>query len=611
MKESPWQRVEDLERLPRKIFEYVERVEREQEPLYQRFYKFNCLYDPYYDMLAQVGLEDPTDRRVYENFIASSVDTVVGLVATAEIRPRILLDGADWKAQRTAARLSWYVEGLGKLIGAHALAVCAFFEAALKGTGFAKVDVDWASGEIDAQWVIADDIVLPDLECRGGKVPRQLHHRQFVDKETLKQRHPGEDDAEAIDKAQAGAGTGSWASWAGYRPIEEEHVVVVESWYLPYGKRGSKNHKPGRHCKVIDNHVLLDEEYHEPYFPFAWMHWTKRSSGFFGIGGAERIAGHQRQANRLHTQVDRQQYKLANPTTWLQLPDANIAVRSVARLGDVGIYKAAMPVTQIPPAVSPETYARLERLREGAYEEFGVSRLAVSAKKDAGLYSGAAIREYRDASTQRFAPQEKAFEQLNLDIHWLALQAAKKLAQHKGTQAPTVVKKLASGPKKIAWSDVDLGEVRVQMQAAATLSRTPAGRTQMVQEWAQAGIITTDEARKLLAPFDPLDLDRAMSLYTAALENIDMTLEEGLDGRPILPEPFQNLKLAAWRGQAVYLQAASDGAPEEILEIVRQYVTQAAWIVANAAEPLPMPAPEQQTPMTAVAPEARQIAGIG
>src|SRR3990167_6637269 len=157
-------------------------------------------------MLAQVGLEDPTDRRVYENFIASSVDTVVGLVATAEIRPRILLDGADWKAQRTAARLSWYVEGLGKLIGAHALAVCAFFEAALKGTGFAKVDVDWASGEIDAQWVIADDIVLPDLECRGGKVPRQLHHRQFVDKETLKQRHPGEDDAEAIDKAQAGGG---------------------------------------------------------------------------------------------------------------------------------------------------------------------------------------------------------------------------------------------------------------------------------------------------------------------------------------------------------------------------------------------------------------------
>ena len=67
-------------------------------------------------------------------------------------------------------------------------------------------------------------------------------------------------------------------------------------------------------------------------------------------------------------------------------------------------------------------------------------------------------------------------------------------------------------------SQVDMQEVRVWMGAASTLSRTRAGRLQTVVEWAQAGIVSQDDARRLL---EHPDLERAMSLYDAAVESIE------------------------------------------------------------------------------------------
>jgi len=596
--------------LPTKVFQYVEELERVQSDLYERFFRLNCLYDPYFRLATYSEPVEMQDRLVSENVVASSIDTVVGIIATAEVRPRVLIDSGDWEDHRRATRLSWYSEGLGKQLNVHPLAVSGFKDAALKGSGLTKVWVDWNAAEIKAQRVPIEDIVVPDGECRGGRSPKQMHHRQFVDKEELKLEHP--EFAEEIENSSGGGEVdAAWTSWAGYRPVQQDHTIIIESWHLPYGKKGSKNYSPGRHTISLRDFAIVDEEYHKPYFPFARMAWTERAAGWYAIGGGERIAGHQRRLNKLNRGIDRQQDQLANPTTWVQLPDANIAAKTTNRLGTIAVYKAAIPKTVIPQAVSPEQYGRLRDVKDSAFEEVGVSRLAASAKKPGRLDSGAALREFRDQSTQRFAPQEKNYEQYVLDIHWLAVDGARDMAMREGFSAPVVIKKLARGSKKLEWKDVDTGELRIQMQAAATLSRTPAGRTQMVLEWAQAGILNQDEARKLLSPFDPLDLDKAMSLYTASLDDIDMSIEEALDGDIVIPEPYQNLKLGIWRFQQSYLQEKGHGASDEILENLRQWIVQAAHIVATDAEQQALMAQEPGTPETALAPQATQIAGIG
>ncbi|WP_196302973.1 hypothetical protein, partial [Streptococcus pneumoniae] len=77
--------------------------------------------------------------------------------------------------------------------------------------------------------------------------------------------------------------------------------------------------------------------------------------------------------------------------------------------------------------------------------------------------------------------------------------------------------------------------VRVMIAAASTLARTPAGRTQTVLELSQAGAITLDETRKLLA--HP-DLKRTGSLYAATIEAIEFDIESIRDGKPVIPDPF-------------------------------------------------------------------------
>lgn len=591
-----WQNIRSYEKgqLASNIFSYVSEVERTQSVLFERFFRLSSLYDPYFAALYGVGNYGgygggggwfgSGDLRVTENVIASNVDTVVSIIAPSKVRPRFLTDDGDWTTKRQAARLSWYAEGLGKQIGIHDECVLAFKDAALKGTGIVKVWVDWYEQQIKAKRILVDDIIVDEAETRTGGRPRQMHFREFANRDELKAAYP--ECADEIEQAQR-SDTGYWELWADYRTIEREQVVAIESWYLPIGKKGSKGYRPGRHVISVDRCELVDEEWPYDYFPFAVMKWTDRAVGWYGIGGAERISGHQRRLNKMHWQVDRRLDLGAMPTTYVHQADAKLAVLTRNEFGTIGVYKERPPETVIAPAVSGETYQRLERIKEGSFEEFGVSRLAATARKPAGIESGVALREYRDQTTQRFALQEIRFENLVLDCMWLSVAWAKAMAEH-GVQPPTVIKKLARGRKKINWPDVDTGEARVQLYAAATLGRTPAGRTQTAVDWAAANIISKDEARKLMGPFDSLDLEATISLYQAAMDDIDRVVESILEGDQLVPEPFQNLELGVRRMEQAYLIAKGDEAPEEVLDSMRMWMDTAAMILNPPAPPEPM-----------------------
>ncbi len=577
---APWWKADEGD-VNKRVFAYVQEVERVQSDFFDRLVRIAALYDPSEgSALDGRGLQ----ALVSENVIASNVDTVTAIVAAAEVRARFMTDDGDWSTQRRARHLERYAEGLEKLLEIDDVCLQAFKDGALKGTGIVKVYVD-SFDQIRVERTIVDDIVVDQGEARTGN-PRQIHQRLVVNAESLKAMFPGDAAEDAIDSALKGTGGGasSRREWADYRPIENDEVVCIESWKLPTGVKGKKGYQVGRRTITIDGYDLLDEKYDKPFFPFAVFRWTKRDKGWYGIGLGERLAGHQRLINKTNWQIDRAIDQAAVPTTYVSMADANIAVKTVNRLGSIAVTKSGQaPVTVTPPAVSAEVYNRQEVVKASAFEESGVSRMAAQSMKPGGLDSGAALREYRDATTQRFAPQEKGHEQLKLDVIWLALDACKDL----GKDAPVVIRKGKHGPSAIEWKDVDPSEVRIQIAAASKLAKTPAGRTQLALEWAQAGVISMDEARRLM---QHPDTEHAMSLYTAALDDIERCIEEILDGEVLVPEPYQNLKMGLWRFQASYLKACSDGAPEEIKESLRQWMTQAAYIEsqASAAQPVPM-----------------------
>jgi hypothetical protein len=249
-----------------------------------------------------------------------------------------------------------------------------------------------------------------------------------------------------------------------------------------------------------------------------------------------------------------------------------------------------------------------ESLREAYpenFEKIGISRLSAQALKPAGLESAVALREYNDMETQRFAIQAQAYERMYLDAAHLMLAWSKEM--HKSGSSPKV--HWRRDEEQIDWSKVDLEDVpyTLDLDAASSLSRTPAGRTQTVIEWMQAGIVNMDEGRKLL---EHPDLGSAMSLYNAAIEDIDAAIEDILDGRTACPEAYQNLTMGMWRMQMRYVKRK--GAPEEVLEGIRQWIEQAEWLsgqpdVASAQQNVMGGGVQQQAPQGSMAQSAMAL----
>lgn len=558
------------------LLDYVHSVEQRQGEHFDRFQMLESMYDPNGPAANQA---DPRWRkdlgRITENVIASAVDTVCAAVATTEIRSRYMTDGADWEVQLRAQDLELYTEELAKVTERQQACWSGFFAGAKKGTGLNHVYAD-RDDEIHVDPTPIENIVVDDAECMNGVRPRQMHLRKIdVDRDILAQQYP--DFEEEITKAQSRTGVTARQRW--YRWTQPLHgtrndVVTVESWILPRGKPDTDNYKPGRHVVCIDSCDLLDEEWDQPFFPFAVFRWGEREGSFYGISLAERIIGHQRTLNKRNWQRDRVLDLLAVPTTYVRQADASLRVQSTA-IGNVVPIKGDYPVTVVPAVVGNEILQDRHDAKASAFEETGVSRMAAGGTPEPGLDSGVAIRERSHERTQRFATQEKRFEKFNLDTDWLIIDTCKRLGR---SRAPVMSRRWRFGPRQLKWSQVDMRDVKVQIQASSTLNRTPSGRIQMVLEFAQAGVINQDEARRLL---QHPDLEQALSLYTAALEAIEEDLMLIEHGELIVPEPFLNLEMAVWRGQNRYLLDRGRGAPEEILEAIRTYVVQAADILAK------------------------------
>lgn len=589
------------------IIATVTEIEARQSAQFERFLRLDVLYDP---NSRSDGSSVIADDKVVENVIASNVDTVTAVVAATDVRARFMTDGADWSMQRQARHLEWYAEGVGTQLGIAEKCRMGFKGAAKKGTGLNHVYVD-RFDQLRVEPVIVDDIIVDENETRYGGQPKQMHRRRSVDVEELKAEYPGHD--EVIDRALSSGGRNRRAQGSGGSQLQRNEVHVIYSWRLPIGVLGKKGYVPGRYVVSIDSADLVDEKWEKAFFPFAVIRWSEREGGWYGISLAERIAGHQRALNKRNWQINRVLDQGASVTTYVRPSDANMAVKSQSVLGTIAVCTGDYPHTVTPPQVNPEVYQNREQLKASAFEESGISRMAAQAAKPAGIDSGVAMREYRDQTTQRFSMQEKAFEQFNLDTVWLVLDCCKDM----GKEAPVIMRRTKFGARKITWAKVDMGDVKVQIAAASTLSRTPAGRIQTVLEWAQAGIISQDETRRLL---QHPDLERAMSLYTAAIESVEYCFDEIADGHTVMPEPFMNLAMIVSRGQSQYLKWSVDAAPERVLEALRQFVVQAAYMVDQKANPqqdnaaMPMDptmgmgtAPAEAPPQAALAAQAMQL----
>jgi hypothetical protein len=531
-----------------------------------------------------------TINRVTLNVVQSMVDTVVSKIGKNKPRPYFLTDDGDFTLQQRAEKLTKFVEGQFYSCDFYEKAQQAFKDACIFGTGAIKIYVE--DDKIKAERTFIDEIMVDDTEAYYGQ-PRQMHQRKWIHKDVLKAafpKHKGAIDAAASDSDRIDA----------YRHRNGDMLLVVESWRLPSGKDTAD----GKRTICIANETLHQEEYKKEYFPFIFFRWNTKPLGFFGQGIPEQLTGLQLEINKILKTIQVSMHLVSVPKIFIEASSKIVTAHLNNKIGGIVKYAGTAPIEGKLGSVPAELFQHLDRLYSRAYEVIGISQLAAQSQKPGGLDSGKALRTFNDLESERFMEVAQRREKVFLDASKIMIDYAKDIAEETGNYE---VKVAGSGfLKTINWSDVQMEDDQYLMQVFPTnaLSQTPSSRLQEVQELVQAGFVSKEDASDLL---DFPDLKGYRTLENAGVEDIKRQIELMVEkGEYQTPEPFQNLEYGIKKMQQAYLKYRSQGAPEETLELFRQWMSDATNLLQKAQDEMNA----QQADPTIAQPAAQPVSDL-
>ena len=515
-----------------------------------------------------------TVNRVTLNIIQSMIDTVVSKITKNKPKATFLTSGGDFSLQSKAQKLTKFVEGIFAYSEFYDKASLAFTDACIFGTGCLKVYVE--KGQIKVEKVFIEEIKVDDIECYYAK-PRQMHQEKYIHKDVLKQMFPAK--AKEIEVASSIDSTGQDS----YMGDLKEMVKVVESWHLSSGSKA----KDGKHSICVSNATLFEEDYYKEYFPFVFFRWNVRPVGFFGQGLAEQLQGLQLEINKTLRTIQVSMHLVSVPKLLVEASSKIVSSHLNNRIGGVIKYAGTPPSYAPLGGIPPELFSHVDRLYSRAYEIAGVSQLSAQSIKPAGLDSGKALRTFNDLETERFMSVAKRYEKAFMDAAEIMIDMAKDIYEkNEDFGVKTTDNKFV---ETIKWKDVNMDADKYMMQIFPTsaLSSTPAARLADVQDMLTAGFIGKEQAISLL---DFPDLESEMDLLTSDNKNLEKLIETMVhEGKYFPPEPYQNLENAIRKVQQAYLMYRMRNAPEDRLELLRQYMEdcQALLMKSNMPEQTP------------------------
>lgn len=515
------------------------------------------------------------------NVVASAIDTLNAKIAKNKPRPKFLTDGQGWDMQTRAKRADTFMQGVFFDTDIYRHAARMHVDSLVFGTGALYVFLN-DKGRLEVERVHPDELFVDDMDGKYG-TPQNLFRRRVMNKHTLAALFP-KHAQEIYDASNEDADSTTATSEA-----KEDHLTVWECWHLGTDK------KPGLYTLVAGG-VLLDRCDWNCGFPFVFHRFKTRTTGFWGKGAAESLAGIQLELNRLVKSVSEQLRRRGRGRIYVPLGSKVTNAKLTNGIADIVHFTGNQPpVVDASNAVAQEEFLQIDRLYRLAFQEIGVSELSAMAKKPAGLDAAVAMREYSDIESERFAMQHLAWEGVFLDFAYLVLDLLDKQHSLKGYKV--------TAPSGRALVELDYKDIRMAKEAfvikmfpVSSLPQTPSARYDKVVEMVRDGFITKPVAARLL---DFPDLEAEQNLGNAVLEDADATISAILDNetpklRPV--EPYQNLDALLNRANAAYLHAKNHGCPEERLDLLRALIDNVTTAKTALMKPPEMPMPAGAPP---------------
>lgn len=508
-------------------------------------------------------------NKVTFNVVQSMVDTAHSKITKNKPRPYFLTDGGDWSLKRRAQKLTQFIDGAFYHTNFYSKLSKGFKHACIFGTAAIKFYA--RDNDLCVENVFIDELVVDQNDAIYGS-PRQMHQKKYVNREVLAAAFPGY-------KADIEFAVASLSELG--KDIEQQSnmVLVIESWKLP----SKKNAKDGKHVICVNNKTLFSEAWDKDYFPFIFPKWNDRPLGFFGQGIAEQLTGIQLEMNKILRTIQISMHLVSVPKIFIEASSKIITSHLNNKIGGIIKYAGTPPVEGKLGTVPAELFSHLDRLYQRAYSIIGISQMAAQAQKPQGLNSGKALRTFNDIESERFTSVGRMYEDCSLQAAKILIDLVKEIAEETGNfsvKAPG-----SQFLSKIDWSEVEMDETDYIMQCfpVSALSNDPASRMQEVQELVQSGFIDKTIATKLL---DYPDLRAYYDSANAAVDDIERQIELIIDKQDYQsPEPYQNLIYGIPAFQSAYLMYKAQGAPEEVLDLLRRWMEEAQDLMQKASQP--------------------------
>jgi hypothetical protein len=525
----------------------------------------------------------PDDRKLSANVCRAVVDAATAKIAKNRPRAVLITNGGDWFEKNRAKKATRAIEGAFQSVELYDLGPTVFRDAAIFGTGVIK----WhARGrKIVADRVMPHELLVDSVDAMYGR-PRCLYQTKVVDKSVLLAMYGRSPKARAAIERAAEQGSNAQPIATYGRANVAQPIEVIEGWHLPSGPDAGD----GVHVIAIDGYTLRHEAWERDDFPFTFYRWSEPVTGFWGQGLVEAIRPLQREINHLLRRIQEILHLCAVPRVFVE---AGSIVKSMITNQPGGIvpYKPGSnpPVFANAPTVPPELFVHLRFLISQAFELPGISQLSAQSKKPAGLDSGRALREFNDIETERFAIPARAYETMFMRSARQVIALARQMEAAGESWTVVHFDRRAKAAAKLTWADVAMDEDSYTLQVLPTsaLPRDMAGRMATVEQMIGAGFISLERGKQLL---DFPDLDASNDLELAAFELVEKQVATMLDPDVDVdeayqpPEPYSNLEYARSFAQLAHDRERLEGAPEERLAMLRDYIDAADALIERAAQ---------------------------
>lgn len=527
--------------------------------------------------------------KVTYNLIKSMVDTAHNRIAQNRVLPFFLTEDGDWSQQERGKKLNQFIEGLFFETNFYEVAQQIFLDACIFGTGFLHVydaDPD-GKGRVAIERCFTEEIRIDDNQAAFAS-PHEMHREKFASRDRLLAMCNGDKQAiAAIMKAQPTKLSQNQST----SQYTHDMIPVVESWRLPTGPIDEDNPQKtdGKRALIIETGTLELSPYPYDYFPIIPFRWNVRPLGYYGLGISGQLRGTQYEVNNVLRVMSRGLRLSAVPRLLIPYGSRVNPQHITNDPGGLIWHAPGMAPQYLTGAVfPPEFYQWLEGLIAKAYQQVGISELTAQQKKPAGINSGRGLRELTDIQGDRFATIEQRWESFILSAAKLMILKARDIAKRNGYYEVKVGGKDSFSRIRFTADDLDPNDFMMRVWPTNLLPKTPSGKFEMVSEMMDKNLLSPPQAKRLL---NYPDIESAMGLETAGQDHIHKCIEVMIEeGKYTPPAPYHALDYGLEVVHEALLKYEMKGAPDDRLDLLRTWLTQAQALVA-AKNPTPAAQP--------------------